>query len=124
MDVIPTWTWTVLVQTFFPAFTAPTTELFLALLTGWVLCTRRRTITGLLPFADPDGRHAHDAFHRFLREGRWERDTRGKLRTGLLGRTGAPHGGIEGDLDETRLHRWGRQIAGAGWWRDAVRATA
>jgi hypothetical protein len=124
MDIVSIPTWTVLVQTFFPAFTAPTTELFLALLTGWVLCTRRRTITGMLPFADPDGRHAHDAFHRFLREGRWEPETLWKLLAVLLVQLFAPQGVIEVDLDDTLFHRWGRQIAGAGWWRDAVRSTA
>jgi len=75
MDIILIPAWTILVPWFFPAFTTPSAQIFLALVNGWVLCTRRRTITGIIPFADPEGRHAHDAFHRFLREGRWEPDT-------------------------------------------------
>jgi hypothetical protein len=124
MDLILIPTWTVLVQWFFPAFTTPSAQIFLALVNGWVLCTRRRTITGIIPFADPDGRHAHDAFHRFLREGRWEPDTLWKLLTCLLIRVFASQGVIELDLDDTLFHRTGRKVAGAGWWRDAVRSTA
>ena len=45
-------TWTGLVQQFFSVFTAPGAEIFLRLTVGWVLCTARRSITGILPFAD------------------------------------------------------------------------
>lgn len=124
MDIILIPTWTILVQWFFPAFTTPSAQIFLALINGWVLCTRRRTITGIIPFADPDGRHAHDAFHRFLREGSWEPDALWKLLTGLLVKVFAPQGILELDLDDTLFHRTGRKVAGAGWWRDAVRSTA
>jgi DDE superfamily endonuclease len=123
MDVILIPTWTVLVQWFFPAFTTPTAQIFLALVNGWVLCTRRRTITGILPFADPDGRHAHDAFHRLVREGRWKPETLWKLLTVLLVQLFTPQGVIELDLDDTLFHHTGRQMEGAGWWRDAVRST-
>ncbi|HLE05616.1 MAG TPA: transposase [Anaerolineales bacterium] len=116
-------TWTTLVQQFFPAFTAPGAQIFLALVTGWVLCTARRTITGIVPFADPKGRHAHDAFHRFLPDARWDMNTLWKLLTVLLVQTFASGGIIELDLDDTLFHRWGRKICGASWWRDAVRST-
>ena len=53
-------------------FTRPSSALFLTLVTGWVLCLGRRPITRMVDVADPDGDHAHDAYHRFLREGRWE----------------------------------------------------
>jgi hypothetical protein len=116
-------TWTVLLQQFFPAFTAPGAQLFLGLVSGWVLCTARRTITGIVPFADPKGRHAHDAFHRFLPDARWDMDVLWKHLAVLLVKTFAPHGVIELDLDDTLFHRWGRKVCGAGWWRDAVRST-
>ena len=67
-------TWTALIQQFFPVFTVPGAQVFLSLVCGWVLCTGRHTITGILPFADPDSRHAHDAFHRFLPDARWDMD--------------------------------------------------
>jgi hypothetical protein len=116
-------TWTTLIQQFFPVFTAPGAQIFLALVTGWVLCTGRHTITGILPFADPAGRHAHDAFHRFLPDAHWEMDVLWKLLAVLLVRTFAAAGVIELDLDDTLFHRCGRHVHGAGWWRDAVRST-
>lgn len=116
-------TWTALVQQFFPPFTAPGAHVFLALVTGWVLGTGRHTITGILPFADPVGRHAHDAFHRFLPEGRWDTNALWKLLTILLVKAFAASGVIELDLDDTLFHRCGRKVEGAGWWRDAVRST-
>jgi hypothetical protein len=123
MDTVSISTWTSLVQSFSAAFTAPTTQIFVALLSGWVLCTGRRTITGMIPFADPQGRHAHDAFHRFFPQARWQMDTLWKLLTLLLVQTFAPQGTIELDLDDTLFHRWGRKVCGAGWWRDPVRST-
>lgn len=123
MDTVSISTWTILVQSFSSAFTAPTTQIFVALISGWILCTGRRTITGMIPFADPQGRHAHDAFHRLLPEARWEMDALWKRLTILLVQTFAAQGIIELDLDDTLFHRWGRKICGAGWWRDAVRST-
>ncbi len=46
-------TWPELLGHFFQIFTKPGGEIFLTLMTGWVLCTARRTVTGILPFADP-----------------------------------------------------------------------
>jgi len=115
-------TWTTLIRQFFPVFTAPGSQIFLALVTGWVLCTGRHTLTGILPFADPAGQHAHDAFHRFLPDGRWEMDALWKLLTVLLVKAFAASGIVELDLDDTLFHRCGRKVCGAGWWRDAVRS--
>jgi|GEM_PF-2104676 len=46
-------TWTDIIQYFVTIFTTPTAELFTRLVTGWVLCTAKRTIARILPFADP-----------------------------------------------------------------------
>jgi hypothetical protein len=116
-------TWTTLIRQFFPVFTAPGAEIFLALICGWVLCTGRHTITGILAFVDLMDRHAHDAFHRFLPDAHWEMDALWKLLTVLLVKTFAAAGVIELDLDDTLLHRCGRKVCGATWWRDAVRST-
>ena len=60
-------TWSELLGQFFQIFTRPGAEIFLTLMTGWILCTARRTVTGILPFADPMGKHAHNAYHRFFK---------------------------------------------------------
>lgn len=116
-------TWTSLIQQFFSDFTVPGAQVFLGLLAGWVLCTGRHTITGILPFADPKGQHAHDAFHRFLPDARWDMNALWKLLTILLVKAFAAQGIIELDLDDTLFQRWGRKVCGAGWRRDAVRST-
>jgi hypothetical protein len=115
--------WRALIQPFFPMFPAPAAQIFLALVTGWVLYADRHTLTDILPFADLVGQHAHDAFHRFLPDARWNRDTLWKLPTLPLVKTFATSGVIELDLDDTLFRRCGREVAGARWRRDAVRAT-
>jgi len=118
MHTITTSTWQTIIQYFFPIFTIPTTEIFLSLITGWVLCTARHTITGILPFADPAGQKAHDAYHRFFPDASWAMSELWRLLTILLVRIFIPT-----DLDDTLFHRSGRKVNGAGWWRDAVRST-
>ncbi|RKY24067.1 MAG: hypothetical protein DRP83_08200 [Planctomycetota bacterium] len=51
--------WTLLVQQFFPGFTIPGAKIFSCLITGWILRTTRRTITGIIPLAIDD-----TLFHR------------------------------------------------------------
>src|SRR5438445_5948837 len=54
-----------------PAFTQPSFAIFGELISAWVLCPARHTVTALIRIADPGGRRAHDAYHRFLRAGAW-----------------------------------------------------
>ena len=120
---ITTSTWTGLLQQFFPIFTSPGAEIFSQLMTGWILCTARRTITGILPFAEPLGQRAHDAYHRFLPDGRWGMNRMWKLLTLVLVRVLCQKGIPTLALDDTLFHHSGRKINGAGYWRDAVRST-
>lgn len=122
MDTI-TSTWTELLQQFFPVFTAPGAEIFSQLMIGWILCTVRRTVTGILPFADPWAEHAHDAYHRFLPDARWSMAKLWQLLTKILIQAFCRNGIIRLALDDTLFHRSGRKVDGAGWWRDAVRST-
>jgi len=52
-----------------PVFIAPSLAIFTDLLTGWICAPGRRTITAMIAVADPAGRRAHDAYHRFVRDG-------------------------------------------------------
>ncbi len=115
--------WDTVIQYFFPVFTVPTAEIFLKLVTGWILCTAKHTITGILPFADPNRQKAHDAYHRFFPDSAWAMNELWRLLTILLVRIFYPTGVIITDLDDTLFHRSGRKVNGAGWWRDAVRST-
>jgi hypothetical protein len=116
--------WDKIIQQFFPVFTAPLAQIFLNLVTGWVLCTAKHTVTGILPFADPEAARAHDAYHRFFPDAAWAMSELWRLLTVVLVRIFYPTGTIPTDVDDTLFHRSGRKVNGAGWWRDAVRSTA
>jgi len=116
-------TWPELLGQFFQNFTKPGAEIFLRLMTGWILCTCRRTITGILPFADPWAKRAHDAYHRFFPKARWSMAELWKLLAKILIQAFCRSGIITLALDDTLFHRSGRKVNGAGWWRDAVRST-
>jgi len=91
--------WTDIVQYFFPVFTAPTASIFLNLVTGWILCTARKTVTCMLPLADPQRIHAHDAYHRFFPDGVWASSQLWKHLAILLVSIFYPRGIVLLDLD-------------------------
>jgi len=107
-----------------PVFTSPSADLFRALVVGWLLCPGRRTVSALIPFADPDLLHAHDAFHRFFRAAVWTVAHLFRLWATLLVNTLAPN---DPELvlatDDTVHKKTGRKVDGAKWQRDAVRST-
>jgi hypothetical protein len=116
-------TWIKLLQQFFPIFTTPTARNFLRLMTGWILCTARRTVTGIIPFADPLALRAHDAYHRFFPDARWSMADLWKLLAKILIQAFCRNAISTLALDDTLFHHSGRKVNGAGWWRDAVRST-
>jgi hypothetical protein len=92
-------------------------------MTGWILCTRRRTVTGILPFADPLYCRAHDAYHRFFPDARWLMNQLWQQLALILVAGLCPKGIITLALDDTLFHHSGQHMEGAGAWRDAVRST-
>ena len=124
MDAIFITAWNALVNGFLPFFTQPTGEVFVSLLTGWLLCTGRRTVTGMIRSTNPEQNRAHDAYHRFFRDARWSMSELWRWLTILSVRRFYRCGVIRIDLDDTLFHRSGSKVDGAGWWRDAIRSTA
>ena len=116
--------WLVLLELFQPIFTAPAFATFQELLTAWVLCPARRTITGMMRGGDLVRRRPHDAYHRLIRRAAWSLDELWDLTADLLIGRFAPDGRIDLLLDDTLFHRRGRKIEGAGTFRDAVRSSA
>ena len=116
-------TWTSLLQPFLSIFAQPTAGVFVRLLAGWVLCNGRRTVSGMLRWADPEGVQAHDAYHRFFPDAAWVMDELWRRLALLAVALFYPTGVIPVHLDDTLYHRSGRKVEGAGWWRDAVRST-
>jgi len=105
------------------AFRAPSFAIFADLLCGWVLAPGRRTVTAIISVADPDGRRAHDAYHRFLRDGVWVMARLWRVLATHAIAGFAPAGVVSLDCDDTLYHKTGRRIDGAGVFRDAVRST-
>ena len=98
--------------------------LFTDLLTGWVLAPGRGTITAMIAVADPACGRAHDAYHRFVRDGAWSMSGLWRLLAVHAVATFAPSGVVSLDCDDTLFHKSGRRVAGAGTFRDAVRSTS
>jgi len=115
--------WAALIYTCAPLFSRASFAIFAELVGGWVLAPGRRTITAIISVADPAGRRAHDAYHRFLRDGAWVIARLWRmLATHAVDRF-APTGVVALDCDDTLFHKSGRHIDGAGVFRDAVRST-
>lgn len=114
--------WDVLLVAFAGAFTQPSFALFRERAGAWVVCAGRHTVTRLLRVMHPAGRRAHDAYHRFLRAGAWSMAGLWKAGGTALAQGLCPAGVVALDLDETLFHKAGRQIEGAGIFRDAVRS--
>jgi len=104
-------------------FTAPGFAIFTDLITGWVCAPGRRTITNMIAVADPAGRRAHDAYHRFVRDGAWSMNRLWQVLTCHLVARFCPTGVVELACDDTLFHHDGPKVAGAGVFRDAVRST-
>lgn len=115
--------WRALLERTRPVFRAPSFAVFTDLVTGWVCAPGRRTITAMITVADPAGRRAHDAYHRFVRDGAWLMNQLWRvLACYAIGRF-APTGTVGLDVDDTLFHKSGRKVNGAGIFRDAVRST-
>jgi hypothetical protein len=106
-----------------PVFTKPTGRVFLRLVVGWVLCPTRRTVTGMISFADPDGVRSHDTYHRFFRAAAWCLRPLFRTWAAVVVREFCPEGTLWLITDDTVHKKTGRKVAGAAWCRDAARST-
>jgi hypothetical protein len=115
--------WTKLVGLARSSLSAPSFSIFETLLIGWVAAPGRRTITAMICAADPDGERAHDAYHRFVRAGRWSTNALWKVLVVHLVEVLVANKTLVLDCDDTLYKKSGREIDGAGSFRDAVRST-
>jgi hypothetical protein len=115
--------WTKLVGLARSCLSAPSFSIFETLLVGWVTAPGRRTITAMICAADPEGKRAHDAYHRFVRAARWSTNALWKVLVINLVGVLAPDGTLVLDCDDTLYKKSGRKVEGAGSFRDAVRST-
>ena len=113
-----------IVISFSPVFTAPAAESFVTLVAAWVQCLGRPTIRRLLLVVDGTTK-SRSSYSRFFRCARWSFDAVWKwLLTGLLAPRLAPDGRLILACDDTTCDKFGRRVAYASLFRDAVRSTS
>ncbi len=77
----------------------------------------------MIAVADPAGRRAHDAYHRFVRDGAWSMSALWRILAVHAITRFAATDAVALDVDDTLFHKTGRNVHGAGIFRDAVRST-
>lgn len=119
--------WEALCQLLAPAFTRPTLVTFLHIVTGWVLCRSRPTVTNLVCTIGSSllghvARH-WTVYEKFFYRAAWSLPQLSRL---LLVRVVVPlidrcatGAEIDLDLDDTTCGRCGRHVAFAGYFKDA-----
>lgn len=109
--------------------TAPTAASFATVVTGWIVCNGRRTVSAVVRAAGPHAPKSHDAYQNFFSQSCWSIDALWKTLFLLLVQLFAlsrrdstpPRIWIAGD--DTLSKHFGRKIWGAGLFRDAVRSS-
>jgi hypothetical protein len=105
-------------------FTAPSYQRFLTLLTGWVLCTGKHTVTGVMRAAGVAGEHEHSGYHRFFSGASWEPDAVGMALMMLALKAVPKDVRINLTIDDTLGRHTGKHISSAGMHRDPLLSCA
>jgi len=132
MDTTLVVTWQALCQLLRPAFTEPTFGTFLHIVTGWVLCRSRPTVSNLVCTIGQSllGRAAKHwtTYHRFFYRAVWDLQILSSL---LLLKVVVPLIRVCGltqviDLcpDDTTCGRYGKHVAFAGYFKDGSASNA
>ena len=105
-------------------FTAPSYQRFVTLMTGWVLCIGKHTVTGVMRAAGVVGKHEHSGYHRFFSRGVWLPEEVGLKLLGLVLRLIPRESRIVLTLDDTLARHTGKHISSAGMHRDPLLSNA
>jgi hypothetical protein len=100
-------------------FSAPGYQRFLTIMTGWVLCTGKHTVTGVMRAAGVVGEREHSGYHRFFSRGAWEPDEVGLIMMRLALKL-VSTGRVRLTIDDTLGRHTGKHIASAGMHRDPL----
>ena len=95
---------------FEPCFTAPSYHRFTAMMSGWLLCIGKHTITGAmrsggLAATDPGG------FHRFFSRGAWSPDDVGRVVLRMALKLVPPGHRVMLTLDDTLARHTGKRLS-------------
>ena len=111
---------TTLLSEFRCVFTAPSFQIFLCLMTGWVLTHRRRFVTELIWSSGCTRRGHHSRYHRFFSQAAWVLDVLCMVLAKLVVRVFAPTGLIELAVDDTLCRKRGLTVYGTGMHHDPL----
>lgn len=106
-----------------PVFSQPSFQNFLVLLSGWILCTRRRTITHVIQAVWPQASRKHfSVYYRFFSRAQWSLDALGQVLFHLC--LPLIHGSsIVAIVDDTLCKKSGPHLFGAAMHHDASAST-
>lgn len=107
-------TWRRFLHQFAGCFTVPSQTLFEQLITAWVLCPGRHTLTRLWSVIPAEVRHPYHAYACLVRIGRWSMDELWRRLLGHLVERWVPDGPIILLLDDTLMLKTGRRVNGTG----------
>lgn len=103
-------------------FRAPSYGRFLALMSGWLLCVGRHTVTGVMRAAGVADRD-HSGYHRFFSRGIWSPQQVGLVVLSLALKLVGSTERVTLTLDDTLARHTGKRISGAGMHRDPLLST-
>ena len=117
-------------QCLLSVFTQPSFQTHVEVLLGWVMCLGKRTEYGVFQTIRADTpvsrkqRHPFDRFYNFFSRSAWTvRDLAHQVCVAVVVRLN-PRGRLYLVVDDTLLHKRGKNVYGLGWFRDAVASTA
>ena len=110
-------------QPFRQAFTAPTWQHVLVLITGAILSPGRRTVAAALRVTGLEQDPCFTNYHRVLNRNRWSSRRIARCLLRLLVSSFVPDGPVIIGLDDTLERRWGGKIKARGIYRDPVRSS-
>jgi hypothetical protein len=111
---------TTLLSEFRCVFTEPSYQIFVVLMTGWVLSHRRRFVTELIWSSGCIHKGHHSRYHRFFSQAAWALDVLCGVLAKLAVRVFAPTGIIELAVDDTLCRKRGLTVYGTGMHHDPL----
>ena len=113
----------VFLSAFSHCFTRPSFESFSILMTGWLSCPAKHTVTGVIAAAGAVGTKHHTSFHRFFRAARWDPDDVGDVLRDLVVSKVPNRQPLIVAMDDTLARHTGKRIESASMHRDALLST-
>jgi len=107
---------------FEPCFTAPSFWRFLSLMSGWMLCIGKHTVTGVMRAGGVADRDA-GGYHRFFSRGAWSPEEVSCVLLQLVLKLLPCDVRVKLTLDDTLARHTGKHIASAGMHRDPLLST-